>query len=479
MRWRLDCSTPTSCGYRGCTISTQATKTPATLIIGLAKTGLAVAEVLRSEDVAVSIIDDGPLTAELRHRIALAEAIGATVEIAPDHERCEALVVAASEVVPSPGVRPDHPVLQISQRLGRVVRSEIDLAAQRLSVPIVAVSGTNGKTTTVELITAMLRAGGLVAECGGNIGTPLISLVHCSMDVMVAEVSSFQLEFTTSWWHPRVAVLLNVADDHLDWHGSVAAYVGAKAKLFAHQRFDDVLVVNDDDAVAAELTQGATGQVERVSIEHAASYEQRGERLVGHDRTIVAVADLRRGLPHDLTNALCASAAAVAAMAILGRGPDDGWLGSALKNYETLPHRVQFIGENLGVRYYDDSKATNPHATLRAVDAFDSVVLLAGGLNKGLDLGVLRAGTAKIRAVVAFGQATDAVVAAFDGVRPVTSAATMAAAVRAAADAAKPGDVVLLSPGCASFDMYPRGYVQRGEDFSAEVRALIAQERVS
>ena len=458
-------------------------------MVGLAKTGLAVAAQLASEGCAVIVTDDGPLTAALQSRIDEVAALGCRFEFAIDQMRVDKLVGESEYVVPSPGVKPSHPIISAAHRLGKPVRSEIDIAAERFTFPIVAVTGTNGKTTTVEMITAMLRQGGLRVESGGNIGTPLVSFVGSALDVVVAEVSSFQLEFVTSHWQPRVAVLLNIADDHLDWHGTFSAYRSAKARIALFQSADDVLVANIDDEVVRSTVYADTPANERavqsqlveVTIETARRGQYRVEDgvLCSPDGELLPVEKLPRRLPHDLTNSLCASAATFALRSALGLGQDRASVVEVLENYETLPHRVQFIGENQGVKFFNDSKATNPHATLRAVSAFESVVLIAGGLNKGLDLSVLRSAAPQLRAVVAIGSATDEVLMAFRGVVPVQAASDMADAVQLAAAAAKPGDVVLLSPGCASFDMYTDGYTARGDDFSAEVRAIITKEPVS
>jgi UDP-N-acetylmuramoylalanine--D-glutamate ligase len=441
-------------------------------VLGLAATGRATAACLAAEGASVSVLDDAPEPADGAADGALASLRAAGVELhfAPDPAAADAIVDAAELVVPSPGVRPDHRLLRRAAASGTAVRSEIDLAAERCTAPLVAVTGTNGKTTTTELLAAMLRAGARDVVVGGNIGTPLISVAATRCDAVVAEVSSFQLHFTTSAFHPRVAVLLNVADDHLDWHGTLEAYTSDKAKVFAHQGPGDVLVVNDDDPAVVRISRDARSVLEHVTLAGASgTYHSDGHALRMPDGApIIAIDELPRALPHDLTNALCAAAAARAC------DVDAIAMADALRVYATLPHRVQLIGENCGVRYYDDSKATNPHAAVRAVRAFESVVLLAGGLNKGLDLSALTEVDDHIRAVVAFGDAGDEVAAAFAGRRPVTRAQTMHDAVVAARDAARPGDVVLLSPGCASFDMYPGGYTERGDDFAAEVHGLYA-----
>jgi UDP-N-acetylmuramoylalanine--D-glutamate ligase len=447
------------------------------IVLGLAKTGEETAAVLRREGAAVTIVEETPSGPEYTRRAGVARKSGATVVESVPSVGWEQFVSDFDLVVPSPGVRPDHPAL-VAARSRRVpIRSEIELAAERIDAPIVAVTGTNGKTTVTSLITAMLDASGKRAIAAGNIGTPLIHFAgagpQTGVDVVVAEVSSFQLEFTEHF-RPDVAVLLAVADDHLDWHGSFRAYAGAKARVFAAQGPGDVLVYDGDDAVASELAARSTSRRVAVSLDPARTDAERvvDGRLIEADGTeIIAVEVLPRALPHDLSNSLAAACAALAA------GATRDGIRSALSSFRTLPHRVALVGEAMGVKYYDDSKATNPHAALHAIEGFTSVVLLAGGRNKDLDLGVLSSASDRIRAVVAFGEAAPDVEKVFAGKRPVVRAESMRAVVRAGAEHAQPGDVVLLSPACASWDWYDGGYEARGDDFAAEVARLIAESQ--
>ncbi|HYV58963.1 MAG TPA: UDP-N-acetylmuramoyl-L-alanine--D-glutamate ligase, partial [Acidimicrobiia bacterium] len=335
----------------------------------------------------------------------------------------------------------------------------------------VAVTGTNGKTTVTTLITAMLDSSGGAALGAGNIGLPLLDAATSDARALVAEVSSFQLACTTEAFRPRVAVLLNVAPDHLDWHGSFEAYAAAKAQVFAHQRGRDRLVFNGDDDIASRLAESAPAQ--RVGFTlgaRAGMFRIEDGMLVdSNGEPFADTAQMPFTAPHDRANALAASAAAFAA------GATRDGVERALRAYPRLHHRVARIGNTGGVQYYDDSKATNPHATLSAVGAFDDidgkVVLIAGGRNKGLDLSVLRELAPRLRGVVAIGEAAREVQSVFESAVTVTRAQSMGAAVAAAARSAKPGDVVLLSPACASFDWYP-SYSARGNDFASEVARL-------
>jgi UDP-N-acetylmuramoylalanine--D-glutamate ligase len=348
------------------------------------------------------------------------------------------------------------------------VVGEVELASRWTDRPIVAVTGTNGKTTVTGLVTEMLVASDRTAVAAGNIGVPLVDAVAGPADVLVVEVSSFQLELTDEF-HPVVAVWLNLAPDHLDWHPDLESYGRAKARIWARQAAEDTAVVNADDAGVMKWAATAPGHVETFGLGDADFHVEGDALRTPAGDEIVPLASLRRSLPHDVANALAASAAALAAGARL-----DG-VRDALTRWEGFPHRVALVGDAGGVRWYDDSKATNPHATLAALRAFDSVVLVAGGRNKGLDLSVLAAAADRVRAVVAIGEASADVEAAFGGVRPVTAAASMREAVQIAAAVARPGDSVLLSPGCASFDWY-RSYAERGDDFRGAVAELLEEE---
>jgi UDP-N-acetylmuramoylalanine--D-glutamate ligase len=446
------------------------------LVLGLGVTGEAVVRHCAAAGDDVTVVEDAPRGDDgYRRRVEAAISAGAEVVERADRNRLAELVRDCDLLVPSPGANERHPAITAARQAGVAIRAEVDLAAELASSrgkPLVAVTGTNGKTTVTTLIASMLDESGVTALAAGNIGLALLdavdavagsgsaatvskAAVDAAADVLVAEVSSFQLVFTTEAFRPRVAVLLNVAPDHLDWHGSFEEYASAKARVFAHQRPDDVLVFNRDDEVASRLAADAPSRLVAFSV-----HDNEGEYRL-EDAPITA--------SHDRANALAAAAAASEVGATA-----DG-IARALRAYPRLHHRVARVGNAGGVQYYDDSKATNPHATLSAVRGFESrdgrVVLIAGGRNKGLDLSELRALAPSMRGVVAIGEAADEVEGAFTGVVPVARAESMREAVVAAARRAQPGDVVLLSPACASFDWYP-SYAARGDDFAREVARL-------
>ena len=432
------------------------------LVVGLGVTGEATARHLVAEGWTVVVADDRGGDAVAPR----AEALGVDLVEAPSAEQIATLVRGADLVVPSPGVPVGHPVYAAAADAGVALWSEIELAWRSLGGRrLVAVTGTNGKTTVTTLVAAMLVASGLRAVAAGNIGLPLIDAVHQDVDVIVAEVSSFQLEHTVSF-RPAVATWLNFAEDHLDWHPDLAHYAAAKARIWRNQTADDVAVVNAEDPVVIEHAAGASSRVVTFGV-HRGDHRVEDGRLVTPEGPLMAVADVPRALPHELANALAAAATAGAA------GSTPGAISSVLAGFQGLPHRVQLVGHAGGVRFFDDSKATTPASVLAAIAGFDSVVLIAGGRNKGLDLSVLRQASDRIRSVVAIGDAADEIAEAFRGVRPVVPAGSMDEAVRVAASTAVSGDVVLLSPGCASFDWY-RSYAERGDDFVRAVREVVA-----
>ncbi len=458
-----------------------------TLVAGFARTGVAVARALARRGEEVLALDDAPRSAA----VATADRLGVELVVAPGAEELAKMLVDIDEVVVSPGLAPDHPVFGAAAARGVQVIAEVELAFRLGLPPLVAITGTNGKTTVTSLVAAMLERSGRAVAAAGNIGRPLVELVGAPdpdapaaarPDVVVVEVSSFQLAFCESF-RPAVGTWLNFAEDHLDWHRDLEDYAAAKAAIWARQGADDVAVANAEDPVV--LARGRSARSRLVTFGLATGdYRLDGEQLRGADGSVVATrADLSRDLPHDRANALAAIATAVAA----GAGHDA--CREALREQGPLRHRVELVGRHAGVEYFDDSKATTPSAVIAALAGFRSVVLIAGGRNKGLDLGAIaetlrasarRSGEgggepgptlASLRGVVAIGESAGELAASFAPEWPVVGATSMPAAVAAAARLARPGDAVLLSPGCASFDWY-RSYEERGDDFARAVVAL-------
>ncbi len=365
------------------------------LVYGLGVSGTATTRHLLAEGVDVVAVDDdaGP-------RPALdASELGVELVVAPDALSLERLVGRVDEVIVSPGVPARHPVLALR---GVPVVGEVELAWRRATAPIVAVTGTNGKTTVVTMVTAMLEASGRRAVVGGNIGLPLLDAVSGGAEVVGAEVSSFQLALTQTF-RPAVGAWLNFSADHLDWHPSLEHYRAAKARLWANAGPGEVAVANAEDPVvlAESAVPASRGAVVVPFGLAGGDVTVRQGTLVTPDGPVVELDELARPFPHEVSDALCALAAARAA------GASPSACREALLEFRGLPHRVQLVGEANGVRFYDDSKATTPGAVLAALQGFQGAVLVAGGRNKGLDLSVLRAGAARLRGVVAIGEAAE------------------------------------------------------------------------
>ncbi len=447
------------------------------LVIGLGTTGDAAVAWALAAHHEVVVIEDQPGGEAYRERARRAVDAGAELLEVPEPELMAARASKVDLVIPSPGVRPDHPAIVAAMVAGVPVRSEVDVAVERLRTRtpppcLVAVTGTNGKTTVTTMIAAMCAEAGLRSTAVGNIGRPIIDATEDEADVVVAEVSTFQLEFTTDAFVPDIAVLLNVAQDHIDWHDTVEDYAAAKARVFAHQGPGDVLIVNQDDPVAWDLARSARAQIVPYTRggPQPGGYGVADGMLVGPQGALAPVPSL--GAAHDVDNGLAAAAASLRA------GANVSAVARTLAGWTGLPHRVQFVGVVDGVQYVDDSKATNGHAAASALEGFEHVVLIAGGRDRSLDLGLLRKFAPRLRAVVAIGEATDTVVAVFDGLVPIERATSMHRAVRTAASRARTGDTVLLSPGCASLDWY-ESYAARGDDFAREVELLAKEGRES
>jgi UDP-N-acetylmuramoylalanine--D-glutamate ligase len=437
-------------------------------VVGFAVTGRAVAAALRAHGVEVIAIDDHP-SASMR-----AEAASKSVELLeqPDPALVRSRLRSIDAVLPSPGIPAHHPIFDAARDLGVPVLSEFDLAAAWDDRPIVAITGTDGKTTVTTMVTEMLDESGVPAVACGNTDTPLVAAIEDpDAEVFVVEASSFRLGHSQRF-SPRVGVWLNFAPDHLDAHSSLAEYERAKARIWsdldpetgiAIANAQDPVVLANRNPEVVTLTFGPVGSGADATVVD-------GELRLPDGTGLLGVAELRRSLPHDISNALAASLAAIA------MGADVEAVRRVLRRFEGLAHRMQFVAEVAGVRWFDDSKATTPHAVLAAIAGFDSVILIAGGRNKGLDLSVLAAAVPPVRALIAIGESGPELAAAFGDRCEVVLIDTMIDdAVSAAAAISRPGDAVLLSPGCASFDWFG-SYAERGDAFVAAVRSRILDE---
>ena len=442
------------------------------LVVGLARTGVATALFCSARGARVTASEESP-EEKVREAAETLRKVGVTLELG-GHQRDTFL--EQDLIIPSPGVPFDSAHLVAARAHGVTVWSEIELAWRFLRGKLVAITGSNGKTTTTALTGHILESAGTPTLVGGNIGTPLIALVEQSSDttVAVAEMSSFQLE-AIDRFHPEVGVLLNLTPDHLDRHPSLEAYAAAKARIFENQDEHDAAVLNADDPASTPLAPSRphvywTSRTKRVA---AGAFLLDGQIVFRHDGTETPL--LRRdAIPlrgeHNVENVLAASAAAFLA----GAAPEQ--IESGVRSFAGVEHRLEFVAEVRGVSFYNDSKATNVDATLKAIDAFaGGLLLILGGKDKGSDYTLLAdALRQRVKQVLLIGAATEKIATQLKGVVPLERAETIDCAVRIAFDRAKDGDTVLLAPACASFDQF-QNYEHRGRVFKQLVRQ-IAQE---
>lgn len=446
------------------------------VVVGLARSGLAVARFLKAQGSRVTVTDQ-----------AAEPVLGAFVEEARKLEiqlelggHRPATFEAANMIVISPGVpHTIDPLVKARQR-GIPVIGEIELAARFIQKPIVAVSGTNGKTTTTELLGRMLAAAGMRVFVGGNIGNPLIEIAgrDADLDVIVAEISSFQLD-TTERFKPHVAIMLNITPDHLDRYPSVADYALSKGLLFRNQGPDDFAVCHGGDALVQEQCRNAKSRILNFYPQPPSNGSTRPGAIITPRQIALFIPDLFQGRidlgrtaligPHNRENIAAACLAAVAA------GADIQAVQKALDEFQPLAHRLERVATVNGIHFVNDSKATNVDAVIRALECFDRpVVLIMGGRNKGYDFAPLFDHVrARAKKLIVIGEAREEILQALSQAPAAGSetAADMAQAVQRAYAAAQPGDTVLLSPACSSFDMFAN-YAQRGEIFRRSVGAL-------
>lgn len=432
------------------------------LVVGAGVAGIAAARVLVAEGARVRLTDAAPRE-RLGGDLDALERLGVDVRTG-GHDPSD--LDDATLVITSPGVAPTTDVLRWAHERGLPVWGEMELGARLARAPQLAVTGTNGKTTTTAMLASCLRAAGLDAVACGNNGRPFPAAARETHDALVVEVSSFQLAEQMSF-HPRISVLLNLAPDHLDHHGSFAAYASAKARIFANQSGDDVHVGNRDDPDAAALSVSAPCAVVWFRLGEPAAGEVGivGGRLVarlGTDADLGPIVGDRTGAPAD---------AAAAAAAALAFGVEPGAIVAGLAAYEPEPHRGEVVARAGGVRFVDNSKATNVHAALAAIDGVRDAVLIAGGRAKGQDLSRLGTRSDRLAGVVAIGESADDVAQAFEGRLPVRKAGSIEEAVRTAFELAPAEAAVLLAPACASWDQFA-DYRERGDRFAAAARAI-------
>ncbi|MDI1481516.1 UDP-N-acetylmuramoyl-L-alanine--D-glutamate ligase [Polyangium sp. y55x31] len=441
------------------------------LTIGLGRSGVAAARLCLDKGARVIATDAAPRERLSKEALAL-EAAGATLA-AGGHP--DALFDGIDLVVISPGV-PSFPALEAFERAGGEVIGELELAARFfVGTPIALIGGTNGKSTTTALVHAMLESAGKKAFIGGNFGTPLAEVVGQPFDVIVLEISSFQAERVPTL-HARAHALLNITDDHLDRYPGFQAYADAKGNPFVRMTAEDTAVIPYGDPICAkQAARGGARVVTFSATEEAATVRPVGGNIAHRDAWHSFPLDaLQIAGRHNIENA-CAALGVVAAFDVPFDDSADSWLTRAVRNFRGLGHRTVLVGEIDGVRYYDDSKGTNVGASVAALRGLteDKAVLIAGGKDKlGAYEPLVDALRHKGRALVLIGEAADRIAAAAKGVLPIERAGSMAEAVQIARRLAEPGDAVLLSPACSSFDMF-RDYKDRGDQFAQAVQSML------
>jgi len=449
------------------------------LVVGLGKSGVACAMFLASRGARVTV-SDAKREDQLRTHIAPLLERGITVETGKHGERTFA---SQDLIVVSPGVPNDLPPLRGARERGTPIVGEIELTARFLEGKIVAITGSNGKTTTTTLVGEIIASGGRKTLVGGNIGTPAITFVdQSSPDTwVVLEISSFQLE-SIQQFRPHIAVVLNITPDHLDRHGSMRNYIAAKARIFENQTAEDFAVLNADDETTRRLAAGLKPQVLWFSRQQGGATQaiERGAIVSGDqivfrgaagEISIMPVSEIPLKGAHNVENVLAAVAIGMAA------GVEPLAIRRAVKEFRAVEHRLEYVTTLHGVQYYNDSKATNVDATIKALESFPgNVHLILGGRDKDSNYRELHSLVAsRVKQVYTIGEAAQKIESQLDGAAPVVRANTLEAAVRKAAHNAVAGDTVLLAPACASYDQFS-SYEHRGRVFKELLQSLASEQ---
>jgi UDP-N-acetylmuramoylalanine--D-glutamate ligase len=452
------------------------------LVVGLGKSGVASALFLQARGARVTVSDAKPQD-QLGQEIPALLDHGIAVETGGHGERT---FRGQDLIVVSPGVPVDSPPLVQARALGESVIGEIELASRFLPRNIVAITGSNGKTTTTTLAGEIVASGGFSAVVGGNIGTPAISLIErANADtVVVLEVSSFQLE-TIQTFRPRIAVVLNITPDHLDRHRTFEAYTDAKARIFENQQADDFTVLNADDPATAELAGRTRAKVfwfSRKEEVKQGAYVRDGRVLFRGvtpgdgpgQREIMLVSEISLKGAHNIENTL----AAICVGVLTGCTTES--IRKAVQNFKAVEHRLEYVATIRGVEYYNDSKATNVDATIKALESFPANIhLILGGKDKDSDYSLLNnLLRRRVKRVYTIGSAAGKIESQIRGAVEIDHAGTLETALKRAAATAEAGDVVLLAPACASFDQF-ENYEHRGRVFKEVVSAIDAEARSS
>jgi UDP-N-acetylmuramoylalanine--D-glutamate ligase len=442
------------------------------LVVGLARTGVATALFCAARGARVTATDSRT-ESEIGEAIARLKNAQVALELGAHREKT---FLEQDLIIPSPGVPADEPHLQAARAKGVTIWSEIELAYRFLKGRVIGITGSNGKTTTTSLIEHILKTAGMPTILAGNIGTPLIACVDAMTDSTqtVVELSSFQLELIDTF-RPNIGVFLNLTPDHLDRHHTLEAYGAAKARLFENQVGDDAAILNADDSATTPYAPQLPrvywfSRKQRVA---QGAYVRGGEivfRQAGAEEVLLKLEDIPLAGAHNVENVLAAAAAARLA------GAPASAIAKGVKSFAGVEHRLEFVAEIAGVRYYNDSKATNVDATLKALDAFPGrILIILGGKDKGSDYTVLQK-PLREKAILALliGAAAEKIETQISGSVAIERAETIERAVEIASHAAQRGDVVLLAPACASFDQF-QNYEHRGRVFKNLVKQLETQ----
>ena len=432
------------------------------VVVGMARSGVAAARLLHSRGESVFVTDSGKPRASVE-----LDALGIPWE---GGQHTAAKFLQADEIVVSPGVPLNIPPLQAARAKGVPIISELELASRYLKGDIIGITGSNGKTTTTTLVGEILKAAGKTVQVGGNIGTAMCGLVDTStpFTINVIEVSSFQLDAIVKF-RPRVAALLNVTPDHLDRYADFAAYRRSKFRIFENQTDADIAVLNCDDANVYPPPEGLRARRHYFSRTDgiADGAFRFGGMLYLNGLAVMAASDVRLRGEHNIENVL-------ASMAITSTyGVRSSTLTSVISEFRGVEHRIEYVASVRGVTFFNDSKATNVDSAIKAVASFDhNIILILGGRDKGAPYEpLIEAMKGKVKHVLLIGEASAKIAAAMDNRFPVTQVSSLEDAVREGATIGEPGDVVLLSPACASFDMFDN-YEHRGRVFKKAVQEL-------
>lgn len=382
----------------------------------------------------------------------------------------------ASVIIPSPGIPHTHPFIQTAAGIGVEIAGELDIFTRYNQLPIIAITGTNGKTTTTTLIGDILKSCGKKPFVGGNIGTPLVDYLmkKGETDVIVAEISSFQLDISHGF-KPDVAVLLNISDDHMDRYETVCAYETSKWSIFKHQNFSDTAVINGSIKDFHVWSQKLKSKI--YTFSSASNPLEACNARIDSKTIHIAIEQLNHTIQTDHLKELAGTHnkenAAAAILACLALGVDIEKISKGLEQFKNLPHRVEFVKTIDGISFYNDSKGTNTDAVIRAINCFDkNIILIMGGREKRADFSLLKHDIQqRVKTIIALGECRSLITDTFKEICPVLEVHTMEQAVQQAFATGVKNDIVLLSPACASFDMY-KNYVHRGNDFVTHVNAL-------